>query len=88
MLATLEDLLSYLEEEWRNALKSIVGLICICILCAGLTCTQSIAEQTIFQPYAKPSPVPEFALEDHQGKTVDIRDYRGQVLLLNFSAIW
>jgi hypothetical protein len=27
-------------------------------------------------------------LEDHQGKTVDIRDYRGQVLLLNFSAIW
>jgi len=88
MLATLKDLLSYLEKEWRSALKSIVGLICLCIFCVGLTYTQSIAEQTIFQPYANPLPVPEFALEDHQGKTVDIRDYRGQVLLLNFSATW
>ena len=65
-------------------MKSIVVLICICIFCAGLTCTQSIAEQVIFQPYTNPLPVPEFSLENLQGKTVDIRDYRGQVLLLNF----
>jgi len=88
MLATLKDLLSYQEKEWRSVLKSIGRLICIGIFCAGLTCTQSIAEQVIFQPYANPLPIPEFALENYQGKTVDIRDYRGQVLLLNFSATW
>jgi len=88
MLAALKDLLSYPGKEWRRALKSIVGLIWICIFCAGLTCTHSIAEQIIFQPYANPLPVPQFALEDSQGKMVDVRDYQGQVLLLNFSATW
>jgi cytochrome oxidase Cu insertion factor (SCO1/SenC/PrrC family) len=72
----------------RGILRSSVVVICICIICAGLTCTQSIAGQIIFQPYARPLAVPEFALENLEGRTVDIRDYRGQVILLNFSATW
>ena len=53
-----------------------------------LTGNQSQAAQSIFQSYAKPLRGPEFSLEDLQGKTVDIRDYRGRVILLNFWATW
>jgi hypothetical protein len=68
--------------------RSNVVLICICIFCAQLGCTQGIAEQLLFQTYAKPVPVPEFSLENLQGSRVDIRDYRGEVLLLNFRSTW
>lgn len=33
-------------------------------------------------------PAPEFSLENLEGKKVDIRDYRGKVILLNFWATW
>jgi peroxiredoxin len=69
-------------------LRSGVILIFICIFCAASGVTQGTAEQVLFQTYAKPVPVPEFSLENLQGKMVDIRDYRGQVLLLNFRSIW
>ena len=69
-------------------MKSIVVLVCTCIFYAALTCAQSRAGQLIFQSYNKPLPIPEFSLENLQGKTVNIRDYRGQVILLNFSATW
>jgi len=49
---------------------------------------QSQAAQNIFQSYAKPLRTPEFSLEDLQGKMIDIRDYKGQVILLNFWATW
>lgn len=41
-----------------------------------------------FQSFAKPTPLPDFALEDLQGKTVQIKDYLGKVILLNFWATW
>jgi cytochrome oxidase Cu insertion factor (SCO1/SenC/PrrC family) len=41
-----------------------------------------------FQSYAKPLPLPSFSLEDLQGKMVQIKDYRGKVILLNFWATW
>ena len=53
-----------------------------------LTGNQSQAAQSIFHSYAKPLRVPEFSLEDLQGKTIDIRDYKGKVILLNFWATW
>jgi hypothetical protein len=52
------------------------------------TWNQSQAAQRIFQSYAKPLRAPEFSLEDLQGKMIDIRDYKGQVILLNFWATW
>ena len=53
-----------------------------------LTRNQSQAAQNIFQSYAKPLRAPEFSLEDLQGKMINIRDYKGQVILLNFWATW
>lgn len=41
-----------------------------------------------FQSYAKPLPLPDFSLEDLQGKTVQIKDHKGKVILLNFWATW
>jgi len=42
----------------------------------------------IFQSYAKALPLPDFSLEDLSGKMVQIKDYRGKVLLLHFWATW
>jgi hypothetical protein len=42
----------------------------------------------VFQSFAKPLPVPDFSLEDLQGKTVRIKDHLGKVILLNFWATW
>ena len=53
-----------------------------------LTRNQSQAAQNIFQSYAKPLRAPEFSLEDLQAKMINIRDYKGQVILLNFWATW
>jgi cytochrome oxidase Cu insertion factor (SCO1/SenC/PrrC family) len=43
---------------------------------------------SIFQSYAKPLPLPDFSLEDLQGKTVQIQAFKGKVILLNFWATW
>ena len=69
-------------------MKSIAVLICTCLFWVGLTCVPSPAGQFIFQSYNKPVPLPQFSLENLAGKSVSIRDYRGQVLLLNFCATW
>lgn len=38
-------------------------------------------------PVAFP-PAEHFELKDHQGKTVDLRDFKGKVVVLNFWATW
>ncbi len=48
----------------------------------------AFAEGTIFQSYVKPLPAPDFCLEDLRQKWIDIKEYRGQVILLNFWATW
>ncbi len=44
--------------------------------------------QNVFQSYAKPQAVPDFSLQNLQGEKVDIRNHKGQVILLNFWATW
>jgi peroxiredoxin len=69
----------------------MTALVCVGLFCvqgAELTWNQSAGASIIFHAYAKPMPAPEFSLEDLQGKTVDMRQLRGQVILLNFWATW
>ena len=43
---------------------------------------------SIIQSYAKPLPLPDFSLEDLQGKPTFMKEFRGKVLLLHFWATW
>ena len=40
------------------------------------------------QPYDPRRPAPEFALQNLEGKTVRLSDYRGKLLLLFFYTTW
>jgi peroxiredoxin len=77
--------------RFRPIMKFIIALVCASIFwtqSTEWTGNQSSAASSIFQIYAKPSPAPDFSLENLQGKMVDIRHYRGQVVLINFWATW
>jgi peroxiredoxin len=77
--------------RFNRALRFLVALVCASFLWAQSTewtGSQISAASSLFQVYAKPTPAPDFSLENLQGKAVDIRDYRGQVVLLNFWATW
>jgi hypothetical protein len=49
---------------------------------------ENASGQFVFQSYSKPQVAPAFSLEDLQGKRVDIRDHRDQIILLGFWATW
>jgi hypothetical protein len=49
---------------------------------------ENASGQFVFQSYRKPQVAPAFSLEDLQGKRVDIRDHRGQIILLGFWTTW
>ena len=77
--------------RWGLGPIFLMALVCAGILGmqnTALTGNKSQAAQTIFQSYAKPLRAPEFSLEDLQGRMINIRDYKGRVILLNFWATW
>jgi cytochrome oxidase Cu insertion factor (SCO1/SenC/PrrC family) len=81
------------KRKMRWGLRPILLMILVCASFLGvqnneLTRNQSLATQSIFQSYTKPLRVPEFSLEDLQGKMINIQDYKGRVILLNFWATW
>ncbi len=47
-----------------------------------------LGHASIFHAYVGQMRAPDFSLEDLQGKMVNLRDHRGQVVLLNFWATW
>ena len=49
--------------------------------------TEFIPEAEIFR-IAPPSDIPEFAVADHQGKLVNITNFKGKIILVNFWAMW
>ncbi len=67
------------------------GKYFLCLLYLSLFGVQGVEvawAQNIFQSYNKPMPIPEFSLEKLNDQMVYIRDYQGQVILLNFWATW
>ena len=71
-------------KAWGKML--VMGLTCAGLL--WLPGAENASGQTVFQAYTKPQVAPGFSLESLQGKRVDSRDLRGQVILLDFWATW
>ena len=72
--------------------KFILAFICIGIFWAAgpdfsWVLNAAAQAQRLFQ-YSKPQAVPTFSAQNLDGKGVDIRDHRDQVVLLNFWATW
>jgi hypothetical protein len=75
------------RREWDWILKVIFVLSWCFLFGAELMRAQSPAGQLVLQAYAKPQILLAFSLENLRGKTVNIQDYRGRVLL-NFFSSW
>ena len=79
------------KEETRQMRKAWGKRLVMVLTCAGLLWlpgAENASGQTTFQAYTKPQVAPDFSLESLQGKRVDSRDLRGQVILLDFWATW
>jgi hypothetical protein len=80
-----------MRERWKRLGKILMALTCAGALwLAGddFSSVPKASGQVVFQSYAKPQAVPDFSIPNLQGKQVDFRDHRGQVILLNFWATW
>ena len=55
---------------------------------SDLAWSQGGGSASIFQSYAIPLPLPDFSLEDLQGKKVQTQTFKGKVIVLNFWATW
>ena len=56
------------------------------IILAG--CSYAPPSRAAIKPAAKRNPAPTFTLKDSQGKSFQLADYKGKVVLLNFWATW
>jgi len=74
--------------------KCLLPLACVALIAATSSCTSSKSGSV--QAEARPGPQPSkdrkpaaaFTLKDANGKAVQLADYRGKVVLLNFWATW
>ena len=57
-------------------------------LVAPATAVAQPGVRAIVQPASERKAAPQFALKDSTGKTINLTDYRGKVLLLDFWATW
>jgi peroxiredoxin len=66
--------------------------VCISALLFAFAGTAIAADQStvraVLQPPNERKPAAELALQDASGRTASLKDYRGQVLLLDFWATW
>lgn len=72
--------------------KWLIGIFILTVM-TGMpgafgTWNQAWAQHMMLQSLSNPMPLPDFTLNNLQGKEVVIQTYLGKVLLLNFWATW
>ena len=80
-----------MRNAWGRMARVMMPFACagiLWLLGAGFSGVQNASAQITLQAFAKPQVAPDFSLENLQGKRVDMRDHRGQVIFLNFWASW
>jgi peroxiredoxin len=58
------------------------------VLLASVAVAEQPSVRAALQPVKERKPAPDFALKDSFGRTVNLKDYRGKVVLLDFWATW
>jgi peroxiredoxin len=66
----------------------LVNASVLLLTLAPATAVAQPAVRAIVQPASQRKAAPQFALKDSTGKTINLTDYRGRVLLLDFWATW
>ena len=63
------------------------GLVCAGLFISGCKSEQPKSKVTV-KPDSQRKAAPEFSLKDVDGRNVNLSDYKGKVVLLNFWATW
>jgi peroxiredoxin len=80
-----------MRKRWERLARVLVAFTCagtLWLAGADFSSVPKASGQGVFQRFTSPQAVPDFSIQNFQGKQVSIRDHRGQVILLNFWATW
>jgi peroxiredoxin len=64
----------------------LLGALALLLTLAGIAATADL--RAVFQPANERKAAPQFALKDSSGKKIELKDYHGKVVLLDFWATW
>ena len=68
--------------------RRVFGVCLLAFALAGCGETEAVAGAAAPKPDPSRKPAPPFALKDGDGRTVNLGDFKGKVVLLNFWATW
>ena len=71
-----------------NTCRLVLSSVAIVLLATSMATAAPDFSVLRIQPYEPRKPAPEFELQNLEGKTVRLADYRGKLLLLFFYTTW